>query len=126
MLGHWAVHYLPPCGGRYAGQLWVTNWRVLFVGRVDASLLGRYIVGPLDSLAVACAFDLDDDQVTYEAGWVRIEIRKAQIERAAPVHLLLDHGLSLTLKNNGSVHWFDQGLLPATALMRALNAPTIG
>lgn len=36
-LGTWTLNYLPPAGGRYTGPLVVTDRRLLFQARFDAS-----------------------------------------------------------------------------------------
>ena len=36
----WTLFYLPPGGGKYNGKLTVTNQRLLYDAKLDASLLG--------------------------------------------------------------------------------------
>ena len=121
VLGKWAVNYLPPAGGRYPGPLQVTNLRILFVAEVDIHKLQPLIVGTVDSAAVAYALDLDPCHVTYEAKRLCLSIPKSHIDCITPDGVLLDNCVRLTLKNNGSVHLFERGLLPVNDVVRAIR-----
>jgi len=39
-LGKWTLFYSPPGGGKYNGNLIVTNQRLLYDAKLDASLMG--------------------------------------------------------------------------------------
>ena len=121
VLGKWAVNYLPPAGGRYPGHLQVTDRRILFAAQVEVGKLQPLIVGAVDSAAVAYALDLDPCHVTYEAGRLCLSIPKSHIDCVSPDCVLLDNCVSLTLKNNGSVHLFERGILPVNDVVHAIR-----
>ncbi len=121
LLGRWAVNYVSPAGWRVPGHLIVTDQRVLFMGKLEPQRMQRYIVGPVDATSVAYALDLDLEHVTYTGNHLCLSIPKAHIERVTRDRILLINCVSLTLRNNGSVHTFERSLLSVTPLMRAIQ-----
>ncbi len=121
LLGKWSIAYLPPAGGKYPGQLRVTNRRVVFIAEVKPDCLERTVSGPIDGEAVACALDLGWGNVTYDGSHLLISIPASQIEYVMSDDWLLNHCLSLTIKNNGSIHQFEKGLLPVGGIVRAIR-----
>ncbi len=124
VLGNWPVDYIPPAGWRYHGQLCVTDRRVLFAADVDCSQFERAVIGPVDCEAVAYALDLDAPNVAYDGSHLLVSIPASQIECVTADHKLFDHWVSLTIKNNGSIQLFDKGVLPVTAVVRAIQEVT--
>ena len=124
VLGNWSVDYIPPAGHRFRGQLCVTDRRVMFAAEVDRRQFEGAVIGPVDCEAVAYALDLDAPNVAYDGSHLLISIPASQIERVTADHSLLDNCASLTIKNNGSIQLFDKGLLPVTAVVRAIQKAT--
>ena len=121
ILGNWTVNYLAPSGYRIPGRLAVTDRRVLFAGGVEARSIQEQIVGPVDSTAVAYAFDLDVDHVRYDGDRLCLSIPKSDIECVTPDCLLVSNRVCLTLKNNGSIQLFERRVLSVTPLMHAIQ-----
>ncbi len=121
LLGSWPVAYVPPCGDRYSGRLWVTDQRLVYEGLADLPHLQRNVAGAVTSVTVAYALDLDAECVAYGAGLLSFFIPKSQLTCVAANQHFLSQGASVTIKNNGSVHIFETGLHPAAALLQALH-----
>lgn len=122
LLGQWAVSYLSPPGYRFSGHLAVTDRRLIFLGEAEPRAVQPLIVGAVNATAIAYAFDLDIEHVTYAAPHLRLSIPKAHIECASPDCLFLNTLVNLTLRNNGSQHLFERILLPVTPLLHAIEA----
>jgi hypothetical protein len=120
-LGRWAVNYVSPAGWRFPGHLIVTDRRVLFMGELEPQRIQPHIVGPVDATSVAYALDLDLEHVTYTGNHLCLSIPKAHIECVTPDCLLLYNSVSLTLRNNGSIHMFERSLLSVTPLVQAIQ-----
>jgi hypothetical protein len=121
LLGRWAVNYVSPAGWRFPGHLVVTERRVLFMGELEPQRIQPYIVGLVDATSVAYALDLDPEHVTYTGNHLCLSIPKAHIECVTPDCSLLNHSVSLTLRNNGSIHVFERSILSVTPLVQAIQ-----
>ncbi len=121
LLGLWAVNYISPADWRFPGHLVVTDRRMLFLGELEPQRMQTHIVGPVDATSVAYALDLDPEHVEYTGHHFCLSIPKAYIERVTPDCFLLINCVSLTLRNNGSVHTFERSSLSATPFVRAIQ-----
>jgi hypothetical protein len=102
-LGVWTLNYLPPQGGRYTGPLLVTDRRLLFQPRFDASPGGvlKELVPFRDTRGLVA---IPKERVC------RVERRGRFLRRQLAV--LLD---------GGEMHVFDRGLLGVDALAKAID-----
>ncbi len=104
-IGNWTIFYLPPNGGKYNGKLTVTNQRLLYDAKFDASLSG----------------------VLTEAIFIKwgsegyLEIPKSDITGVEVTKKLLSKRCTLTLVD-GSKHAFDYGALNIDKCVEAIEA----
>jgi hypothetical protein len=104
-LGDWTLFYLPPGGGKYNGSLVVTDQRLLYDAKFDASVRG----------------------MLAEAAFVKwgsegfLEIPKSAIAGVEVEKKLLSKRCILTL-HDGSRHTFDRGALSVDEVAAALRA----
>jgi hypothetical protein len=121
LLGSWPVAYVPPCGDRYSGRLWVTDQRLVYEGLADVPRLQRNVAGAVTSVTVAYALDLDAECVAYGDGRLSFFIPKSRLDCVAASQHFLGQGASVTIKDNGSIHIFETGWRPAADLLQALR-----
>lgn len=96
----WTLFYLPPGGGKYNGKLTVTNQRLLYDAKLDASLagiLGNYTV---------------DGELAIE----KTNIRTVEVQRK-----LFSKRATVTL-DDGSQHIFDYGAMNIDKCVAAIEA----
>src|ERR1700761_7123662 len=84
-LGHWTLFYVPSGGGKYNGKLTVTNQRVLYDAKLDASL-----IGVLGNATAQGELQINKTDITG------IEVQKKLLSKKAIVTL-----------SDGSKHVFD-------------------
>lgn len=96
----WTLFYLPPGGGKYNGKLTVTNQRLLYDAKLDASLLGV-----LSNHLVAGRLAIEKDAITG------IEVERKLFSKKA----------ILTLAD-GSRHVFDYGAMNIDKCVAAIEA----
>ena len=100
VLGTWTLFYLPPGGGKYNGKLTVTNQRLLYDAKFDASLIG--VLG-------------------NRAAEGYLAIDKADIQDVEVQKKLFSKKAILTL-SDGSKHTFDYGAMSIDKTVEAINA----
>lgn len=100
----WTLFYLPPQGGKYNGKLTVTNQRILYDAKFDASFKGM----------VAEAVFVKWGSEGY------LEIDKKDIDRIDVVKKLLSKRCTLTL-SDGSQHAFDYGAMNIDKVVAAIE-----
>ena len=101
VLGNWTLFYIPPSGsGKYNGKLTVTNQRLHYDAKTDASLLGVLI------------------SASAKGGF---EINKSEITTVDVVKKLLSKKAILTL-SDGSKHTFDYGAMNIDKCVEAIQA----
>ena len=101
VLGNWTLFYIPPAGGgKYNGKLTVTNQRLVYDAKFDATLLGT-----LGNVAV-------------KGG---LQISKSDISNVDVEKKLLSKKAILTLAD-GSKHTFDYGALNIDKCVAAIEA----
>ncbi|HOW45227.1 MAG TPA: hypothetical protein PK919_08665 [Candidatus Aminicenantes bacterium] len=103
-LGAWTLNYLPPAGGRYTGPLVVTDRRLLFRARFDAS--------PGRALRGLAPFRDTHGLVAIPRERVRRVEKRGRFPRRQ-LAVILD---------NGETHLFDRGLLGVDRLAAAVGA----
>ena len=103
-IGNWTLFYLPPNGGKYNGKLTVTNKRLLYDAKFDASAMGM----------LAEAFTIKWGSEGY------LEINKNDIQNVEVQKKLLSKRALLTL-SDGSVHTFDYGALNIDPVAAAIQ-----
>ncbi|MGB3844996.1 MAG: hypothetical protein WA940_03925 [Sphingopyxis sp.] len=96
----WTLFYLPPGGGKYNGKLTVTNQRLLYDAKLEASL-----IGVLTNHVVAG----------------QLVIEKAAIEAVEVQRKLFSKKAILTL-SDGSRHIFDYGAMNIDKCVAAIEA----
>ncbi|PQM29375.1 hypothetical protein CVO77_00080 [Sphingopyxis lindanitolerans] len=96
----WTLFYLPPGGGKYNGKLTVTNQRLLYDAKLDASL-----TGVLGNYAV-------DGELAIE----KTDIQAIEVQRK-----LFSKRATLTLAD-GSRHVFDYGAMNIDKCVAAIEA----
>ena len=104
LIGTWMINYIPPNGGRYLGQLDVTDTNLYFDGKFDMSFSGMI----QEALFVKKG----------SAGYLSIPrkvIHKVEAKRS-----FLKKKVMLTL-TSGQVHTFDYGALNIDKLVEALE-----
>jgi len=104
-LGTWTLFYLPPGGGKYNGKLTVTNRRLLYDAKFDASFQGM----------VAEALTIKWGSEGF------LEIDKAYIRSVEVQKKLLSKKCILTL-TDGSQHTFDYGAMNIDKTVAAIEA----
>ncbi len=104
-IGDWTLFYLPPNGGKYNGKLTVTNQRLLYDAKFDASFKGMI-----------------EEAVFIKWGSEGfMEIEKSDIKGTEVQKKLLSKRCIVTL-NDGSVHTFDYGALNIDKCAEAIAA----
>jgi len=104
-IGNWTLFYLPPNGGKYNGKLTVTNQRLLYDAKFDASFKG----------------------MVEEAVFIKwgsegfLEINKSDITDVEVTKKLLSKRCTLTL-SDGSKHAFDYGAMNIDKCVEAIQA----
>jgi hypothetical protein len=121
ILGHWQVDYCPPCGGCLRGQLSLSGCRLNFRAAVAPDWLAQRVAGPLDACSAAFALDLDPGQAEFDGTWLTICLPRADLAGVALCRDGLRRCVSVTIKDNGSIHQFAYGLLPNRSLASALG-----
>jgi hypothetical protein len=96
----WTLFYLPPGGGKYNGKLTVTNQRLLYDAKLDASLIGT-----LGNYAA-------DGELAIE----KTDIRAIDVQRK-----LFSKRATVTLAD-GSQHVFDYGAMNIDKCVAAMEA----
>jgi hypothetical protein len=104
-LGVWTLFYLPPGGGKYNGKLTVTNRRLLYDAKFDASFRGM--------VAEAVTIKWGSE------GYLEIDKRNIQSVEVQKKFLSKKCILSLT---DGSKHTFDYGALNIDKTVAAIEA----
>lgn len=100
VLDTWTLFYLPPNGGKYNGKLTVTNNRLLYEAKFDASL-----IGVLGNRAAGGYLAIDKDDIR------NVEVSKKLFSKKA----------ILTL-SDGSIHTFDYGAMNIDKCVEAIQA----
>lgn len=101
----WTLLYIPPGGGKYNGKLTVTNQRLLYDAKYDAS-----IGGTLERAVIA---------KWGSEGY--LEINKQDIQFVEVQKKLLSKRCILTL-TDGSKHTFDYGAMNIDKTVAAIQA----
>jgi hypothetical protein len=104
-LGTWTLFYLPPGGGKYNGKLTVTNQRLLYDAKFDATFRGM--------VAEAVTIKWGSE------GYLEIDKRNIQSVEVQKKFLSKKCILSLT---DGSKHTFDYGALNIDKTVAAIEA----
>jgi hypothetical protein len=99
-LGNWTLFYIPPDGGKVNGTLTVTNQRLLYDAKFDATL-----VGVLGNRVAKGHLEIDKSDI---AG---VDVQKSLFSKRA----------NLTL-SDGSKHAFDAGALSIDKTVAAIQA----
>ena len=101
VLGNWTLFYIPPVGGgKYNGKLTVTNQRLLYDAKFDASVLGV-----LGNVAVKGGLQIDKNDIKG------MDVEKKLLSKKAIVTLA-----------DGSKHTFDYGALNIDKCVAAIEA----
>lgn len=103
-LGRWTTNLIPHGGGRYTGQLVLTNQRMVFHAQFNTSLAG--VIGDL--------FFHSSDAGTF------ITIPKEDIVAVEPVISLLNKRLILNTSND-QTYVIDNGMLPVQGILDAFK-----
>ncbi|MGA2297549.1 MAG: hypothetical protein ABSG15_08390 [FCB group bacterium] len=101
----WTIMYVPPYGGKYNGKLTVTNKRLIYEAKYEATVLGTLVASsPFapNSLGVSI---LPKDSITY------VETTKSFLSKKVIVNM-----------KNGEKHIFDYGALGVDKVEAAINA----
>lgn len=101
-LGAWTLNYLPPAGGRFTGPLVVTDRRLLFQARFDASP-----GGVLKELA------------PFRDTRGLVSIPKERVRRVEKQGRVYRRQVAVTLDND-ETHVFDRGLMGVDKLAAAI------
>lgn len=104
-IGDWTLFYLPPGGGKFNGKLTVTNMRLLYDAKYDASAKGMLT----EALFIKWGSE----------GY--LEIDKKDITNVETQKKLLSKRCILTL-TDGSQHIFDYGALNIDKCAEAIEA----
>jgi|SRR5579871_3115779 len=104
-LGNWTLFYLPPGGGKFNGKLTVTNKRLLYDAKYDASIKGMVT----EALFIKWGSE----------GYLTID--KSDIQNVEVQKKLLSKRCILTL-SDGSQHAFDYGALNIDKCVEAIQA----
>ena len=101
VLGNWTLFYVPPGGGgKYNGKLTVTNQRLVYDAKFDASLLGT-----LGNVAVKGGLQIAKSDIS------NVDVEKKLLSKKAIVTLA-----------DGSKHTFDYGALNIDKCVAAIEA----
>jgi len=98
-IDNWTLFYHPPGGGKYNGKLTVTNQRLLYDAKLEASL-----IGVLTNHVVAGQLAIEKDTITD------IEVQRKLFSKKATVTL-----------TDGSRHIFDYGALNIDKCVAAME-----
>jgi len=101
----WTLFYLPPGGGKYNGKLTVTNRRLLYDAKFDASLMG----------VLASTLIIQSGSEGY------LQIDKQHIQSVDVQKSLFSKKCILTL-TDGSKHTFDYGAMNIDKTVAAIQA----
>ena len=101
----WTLFYFPPNGGKYNGKLTVTNMRLLYDAKFDASFKGM----------------LEEAVLIKWGSEGYVEIEKKDIQSVDVEKKLLSKRAILTL-SDGSKHIFDYGALNIDKVVTAIQA----
>ena len=96
----WTLLYTPPAGGSYNGKLTITNRRLLYDAKWDASVLGT-----LGNRAASGQLVIDKSDIA------KVEVQKKLLSKKA----------ILTLAD-GSVHVFSYGAMNIDKVVAAIEA----
>lgn len=96
----WTLFYVPPNGGKYNGKLTVTNQRLLYDAKFDASL-----IGVLGHRAAEGGLEISKDDIRD------VEVKKSFFSKKAIVTL-----------TDGSQHIFDYGAMSIDKCADAIQA----
>ena len=99
-LGHWTLFYIPPGGGKYNGTLTVTNQRLLYDAKLDASL-----IGVLGNRAATGNLQIEKGDIA------NVDVQKSFFSKKAVLTL-----------SDGSKHTFDYGALNIDKTVAAIQA----
>jgi hypothetical protein len=103
VIDDWTLNYLPPDGGRYTGELVVTDRRLLFDAKFDTSLTGAW-----------------KELIIFTGSHGYLSIPKASIGSVEVKSSLLKKQVLVTL-DDGTVHTFDYGMLSVKNLAEAIQ-----
>jgi hypothetical protein len=101
----WTIMYVPPYGGKYNGKLTVTNKRLIYEAKYEATVLGTLAASsPFapNSLGVSI---LPKEDITL------VEISKSFLSKKVIVNM-----------NNGEKHIFDYGALGVDKVADAIKS----
>lgn len=102
-VGDWVINYRPPGGGRFTGDLLVTDRRLLFDAKFNTSVLGTF------------------KELFIVSGSHRyLSIPKDSVTSAVMQKKFFSKRVVVTLEN-GQQHVFDYGLFPVKKLHAAIN-----
>lgn len=96
----WTLFYVPPNGGKYNGKLTVTNQRLLYDAKFDAS-----VIGILGNRAAAGYLEIAKDDIKD------VEVKKSFFSKKAIVTLI-----------DSSQHVFDYGAMNIDKCAEAIQA----
>jgi hypothetical protein len=96
----WTLLYTPPGGGSYNGKLTVTDRRLLYDAKFDASVLGT-----LANVAASGQLVIDKSDI------VNVEVQKKMLSKKALITLA-----------DGSVHVFNYGVMNIDKVVAAIGA----
>jgi hypothetical protein len=96
----WTLFYLPPGGGKYNGKLKVTNQRLLYEAKFDAS-----VIGVLGNRGASGGLEIDKSDIAS------VETQKKLLSKKAIVTL-----------TDGGVHTFDYGAMNIDKCVAAIEA----
>jgi len=100
LLGTWALFYVPPGGGKFEGKLTVTNQRVFYDAKYDASPIGL-----LGDRAAGGYLEIDQTDIKV------VEVEKEMFSKK----------VILTL-SDGSTHVFENDAMSIDKTVEAINA----
>ncbi len=103
--GRWTTNFIPHGGGRYTGQLIVTNQRVVFHAHFDTSLKG----------VAEELFLIRSEKENF------ISIPRENIAKIDAKISLLNKRVILNT-DNGNKYIIDNGMLPVQKILQALDA----
>ncbi len=96
----WTIFYVPPDGGKYNGKLTVTNQRLLYDAKFEAT-----VIGVLGARAAQGYLEIDKGDIRD------VEVKKSLFSKKAIVTL-----------TDGSQHLFDYGAMNIDKCAEAIQA----
>jgi hypothetical protein len=105
IIGEWTLNYLPPDGGRYTGNLAVTDKRVLFDARFDTSLNGIIEESMFVKHGSEGYISIPKDRIS------NVEIAKKGLQKNVVVSL-----------DNGQTHIFNYGVMKVDKIAAAIGS----